>query len=118
MEHVKNNFGNFDNIGNNHNSDEELSRPVMPHLIFDGDELNLYYPQLEAPAEVDNPDLDGDGSDKILERGYKLAGEILKDMESMGRTRRPARLDPAHGPGPGDWCPTTQRVVTPRAGFC
>jgi hypothetical protein len=93
--------GNYNNIGNNHNYDEELSRPVMPHLIFDGDELNLYYPQLEAPAEVDNPDLDGDGSDKILERGYKLAGEILKDMESMGRTRRPARLDPAHGPEPG-----------------
>jgi len=82
--------------GNNYDY-EDLSHPVMPHLVFDTEELNLHYPPLTAPAEVDDPDADNDNNDPILMHGYRLAKDILQEMESLGRTRRHARI--RHAPG-------------------
>ena len=80
----------------NHGDDaDELARPVMPHLVLSADELNRYYPAMIAPVEVDDPDINNDNDDGLLQHGYRLASDILQQMESLGRTRRPARHRPA-----------------------
>jgi len=72
------------------NEDEELSRPVMPHKIFNEEELDKLYPAFNAPAEVDNPDATDDAQDVVLQHGWQLAGDIAKAMQTNGRTRREA----------------------------
>jgi len=74
--------------------DEELSRPIMPHLHFDRTELDALYPSFNAPPEVDNPDLTDDNGDIVLQHGWKLAEEIQRDMVSLGRTKREGYVRP------------------------
>ena len=74
--------------------DEELSRPIMPHLHFDRTELDALYPTFNAPPEVDNPDLTSDNDDIVLQHGWRLAGEIQREMVSLGRTRREGFVRP------------------------
>ena len=52
------------------------------------DQLDLHYPALVAPAEVDDPDLDKDEDDLVYTRGLELAAKIGRDMATYGRTRR------------------------------
>ena len=75
---------------NYHNDEEELSRPIMPHLLFNDQELNGLYPSFSAPEAVDNEDLNNDEAEPTLQYGWKLASEICREMEVLGRTRRQA----------------------------
>ena len=80
------------------NEDEELTRPVMPHRLFDDTELDSLYPAFVAPAEVDNPDVTKDIDDPVLQHGWKLASEICKAMQAFGRTKREAWSRPGTVP--------------------
>jgi hypothetical protein len=69
-------------------SEMELGMPLMPHTCMSLDQLDLHYPAMVAPAEVDDPDLDKDEDDLIYSRGLELAAKIGRDMATYGRTRR------------------------------
>ena len=62
--------------------------PLMPHTCMSLDQLDLHYPAMVAPAEVDDPDLDKDEDDLVYTRGLELAAKIGRDMATYGRTRR------------------------------
>ncbi len=81
-----------------YNEDEELTRPVMPHRLFDDTELDSLYPAFAAPAEVDNPDPQHDDNEPILQHGWKLASQISKAMQAVGRTKREAWSRPGRAP--------------------
>ena len=80
------------------NEDEELTRPVMPHRLFDDTELDALYPAFVAPAEVDNPDATQDVNEPVLQHGWKLASQIGKAMQAFGRTKREAWSRPGMAP--------------------
>ena len=73
-------------------ADEDLSRPVMPHLVLSGSELDELYPTISAPGEVDNPDVDGDDRDTVLQHGLIIAATIQDTMDQLGRSRRHGRV--------------------------
>ena len=71
-------------------SEQELERPIMPHLLFNDHELNSLYPSFSAPEAVDNEDINNDDAEPTLQYGWRLASEICREMEVLGRTRRQA----------------------------
>ena len=60
----------------------------MPHLVFNGPELEDRYPRLAAPEDehVDDPTIDA--SDLTLQVGQRIAEEIRGTMRTEGRRRR------------------------------
>ena len=83
-------MGNLEVNERGPDENEDLMRPVMPHRLFSNEELDALYPAFAAPAEVDNPDVAHDDDDGVLQHGWKLASEISREMQSLGRTKREA----------------------------
>ncbi len=61
--------------------------PIMPHNSLSSEQLDLLYPAVVAPEEVDDPDLSQDNHDGIYRSGMEVAHGITQDMVAYGRTR-------------------------------
>ena len=62
--------------------------PLMPHLIFNDQELEKRYPRLTAPEDEHADDPAIDAADLILQVGQRIADEIRANMHAEGRRRR------------------------------
>ena len=62
--------------------------PQMPHNMMSADELDQYYPSLEAVEDLDLPDLSRLEDDRLYSAGMKVVQEIRQEMSQVGRTRR------------------------------
>ena len=62
--------------------------PIMPHLIFNDQELEKRYPRLTAPEDEHADDPAIDAADLILQVGQRIADEIRANMHAEGRRRR------------------------------
>jgi len=69
-------------------TESELGMPIMPHTALSQDQLDLLYPAITAPDEIDDPDLSRDDQDLTYTNGMGIAAGITKDMVAYGRTRR------------------------------
>ena len=78
-------------------SEHELAMPVMPHLCFNLEELNEFYPPLVPAPEVDDPDAVNDADDVVYQKGVEIAKAIERDMIELGRTRKDGQLRTVHG---------------------
>jgi len=76
-------------------TEAELSMPIMPHNSLTSEQLDLLYPAMEAPEEVDDPDLTQDHHDATYRYGMDIAQSISRDMVMYGRTRKEG--DRRHG---------------------
>ena len=77
--------------------------PIMPHLMYTPQDLDIAFPKLEMPDEElldEEHERVQDASDKVFVHGLKLADKIQEDMKRIGRTRRvpppPARKGRSH----------------------
>ena len=62
--------------------------PVMPHLLFSGDELEGLYPRLVAPEDDHLDDPTTDGLDLTLWVGQQIAEGVRSRMHAAGWRRR------------------------------
>ena len=69
-------------------AEAELGMPIMPHNSLSQEQLDLLYPAVTAPQEVDDPDLNQDNHDAIFRSGMDVAHGVARDMVAYGRTRR------------------------------
>ena len=69
-------------------SDANKNDPLMPHLIFNGQELEKRYPRFTAPEDEHADDPAIDAADLILQVGQRIADEIRGNMRAEGRRRR------------------------------
>ena len=69
-------------------AEAELGMPIMPHTSLSQEQLDMLYPAMVAPPEMDDPDMDQDSRNAIFSEGMKIAGGISQDMVNYGRTRR------------------------------
>ena len=69
-------------------SDANKSDPLMPHLVFNDQELEERYPRLTAPEDEHADDPAIDAADLILQVGQRIADEIRANMHAEGRRRR------------------------------
>ena len=60
----------------------------MPHNDFNSEELERWYPSLQAPEELDLEDLSRLENDGLYNAGMEVVQEILREMAAAGRTRR------------------------------
>jgi hypothetical protein len=71
----------------NDDNDDNVPRPmVMPHLLYNKEELDRQYPSLTAPDDFDVPGTEQE--DALLEAGMKQARSIAMTMKTFGRTRK------------------------------
>ncbi len=61
-----------------------MNPPIMPHLDCDTDELDMVYPAIEVPPEVDDEVPENDWT---LDEGMKVAGQIIEQANTAGRRR-------------------------------
>ena len=57
----------------------------MPHRVYDNAALDYLYPPLAAVEPVGDED---DVTDSLLEKGLKVAGQIINDAADHGRRKR------------------------------
>ncbi len=69
-------------------TESELGMPIMPHTALSQEQLDLLYPAVTAPDEIDDPDLSRDEHDLTFTNGMDIAQGIARDMVAYGRTRR------------------------------
>ena len=69
-------------------SDDNRNDPLMPHLIFNDQELEKRYPRLTAPEDEHADDPAIDAADLTLQVGQRIAEEIRGTMRAEGRRRR------------------------------
>ena len=69
-------------------SDANKSDPLMPHLVFNDQELEERYPRLTAPEDEHADDPAIDAADLTLQVGQRIAEEIRGSMRAEGRRRR------------------------------
>ena len=62
--------------------------PLMPHLVFNDQELEKLYPRLTAPEDEHADDPAIDAADLTLQVGQRIAEEIRGNMRAEGRRRR------------------------------
>ena len=60
----------------------------MPHNCVGPEELDSFYPSLEAVPDIPLHDLVRLEDDALYAAGMKVIQQILEDMVSMGRTKR------------------------------
>ena len=58
--------------------------PVMPHLDCSSEDLDVAYPMVEVPPEIDD---EVPEDDHTLNQGMKVAGEIVEQANASGRRR-------------------------------
>ena len=63
-------------------NDDEL---IMPHSVYNGDELDRGYPPLQVADEVDGPDLQCDDNDALVQHGKVIAQDITQMAAEYGR---------------------------------
>ena len=71
----------------NNLDDAEFGETVLPHMVFNAEELNLKYPSYTAAEEAINEDHDEDLKDPLYRNGLKVAKQITDDMRQYGRVR-------------------------------
>ncbi len=60
----------------------------MPHLDMDSNNLDLHFPTLSVPHDVDDGHEElWDSWDKVLQRGLEIVAEIQARMTNEGRRR-------------------------------
>jgi hypothetical protein len=67
--------------------------PIMPHTLYQQEELDRLFPALTAPdAECldDGHERAAEAQDAVLQHGLRLADQIQEDMVANGRRRRPS----------------------------
>ena len=70
-------------VDGGHGSEGEPA-PIMPHRNRSGDELDQLYPPIEAVEAVDDDEIDNDA---LLEKGLKIAKDIVVQASNFGRRR-------------------------------
>ena len=60
------------------------SSPIMPHRVYEREDLDRLYPALEVAEAVDDEEVLDDG---ILEHGMQIAKDITEKAEEHGRRR-------------------------------
>jgi hypothetical protein len=67
--------------------EEDTNGPtILPHLVLSGDALDIQYPSLVAPDEVDSRE--AEPYEPTLEVGLREAERIAESMRRFGRTRK------------------------------
>ena len=72
-------------------SQEETGRaipPRMPHLEYSKEELDVHYPSLEAPDDLELNDLSRLEDDLLYNAGMPVVQQILNEMAAYGRKRK------------------------------
>ena len=59
----------------------------MPHLVYDQATLDVRYPSLTAPVQLDVDDTEADAYDAIYQRGLREAEGIAEPMRLYGRMK-------------------------------
>ncbi len=59
----------------------------MPHLLYEQGVLDVKYPSLTAPAQLDVDDTEADAHDAIYQRGLREAAGIAESMRLLGRMK-------------------------------
>ncbi len=67
---------------------EEQVDPMMPHLMFEKEELDERYPIITAPIEEELYDFNSDEHDAVFQTGLKIAEQIKSETKTHGRTRK------------------------------
>ncbi len=72
-----------------HDPESEFSggAPSMPHLMYDQATLDVRYPSLTAPVQLDVDDTEADAYDAIYQRGLREAEGIAESMRLFGRMK-------------------------------
>ncbi len=66
------------------------SDPEMPHKFLDHHQLEALHPAVNVPdSAYDEPDLDDDDADGILQEGQRISRQIMCEAKQHGRRRRP-----------------------------
>ena len=65
----------------------EETYPILPHLEFSEEELEIRQPSLKAPAEERLEDVLRDGDDVVYNHGLAIAQEIQEEVAELGRRR-------------------------------
>ena len=65
----------------------EETYPILPHLEFSEEELEIRHPSLKAPAEERLEDVLRDGDDVVYNHGLAIAQEIQEEVAELGRRR-------------------------------
>jgi len=60
----------------------------MPHVQLTHEEIEKYYPSLEAVDDLDLPDLSRLEDEQLYAAGMRVVQNILQEMSEVGRTRR------------------------------
>ena len=61
----------------------------MPHLMMDISELDVAYPRLEPPEDLQLDDLERLECDSLYQKGMTVVQGILNEMTTQGRLRKP-----------------------------
>ena len=69
----------------------EETYPIMPHLEFSEEELEIRRPSLKAPAEEKLIDHLKDCDDNVYNHGLALARKIQQEVDELGRRRHATR---------------------------
>ena len=65
----------------------EETYPILPHLEFSEEELEIRHPSLKAPAEERLEDVLRDCDDVVYNHGLAIAREIQEEVAELGRRR-------------------------------
>ena len=79
---------NVDAVEIDSEAKEEQVDPMMPHLMFEKEELDERYPIITAPIEEELYDFNSDEHDAVFQTGLKIAEQIKSETKTHGRTRK------------------------------
>ena len=68
-------------VDSGHGSDREPS-PIMPHQLHTAEQLDAFYPSLEA---VEAADGESEDRDALVEEGIRIARGIVTEASQFGR---------------------------------
>ena len=68
--------------------EEICTQPRMPHVDFNAADLDLQYPSLHAPEELELDDLTKLEDEQLYHAGMKVVQKVLNEMATAGRTRK------------------------------
>ena len=69
---------------------------IMPHNVFNGEELDNKFPPLQVPPDENLDDVQNDYDDATLQKGMHIAKEINEETLRHGRMRKPPADAPAN----------------------
>ena len=64
------------------------NEPVMPHMMYTPEDLDVAYPSMSAPEDIDTGDEEcAEGWDLLYQEGLKVAEQIRRRAAEIGRKR-------------------------------